>query len=166
MTYARDPFDTDEPPCLCGQQAPDAVTTPEFCPACGDPDKPGIEQGGPADPLSRPCPYCGAEAGQPCIMAGGLMQTTHYSRDDVPEPPDLGDDPDGDNTIESCEMDGHREDTYGGEHYWHCGQPGALTVDGMWLCLDHAGERGHGPLQEDYGFDPDDGLNPGREAGR
>lgn len=59
-----------------------------------------------------------------------------------------------------CEMDGVREDTYGGERYWHCGQPGALLVDGMRLCLNHAGERGHGPLQEDYGFDPDDGLNP------
>lgn len=41
MAYARDPYDTDEPPCLC--TGPLARTTPEFCPYCGDPDKPAPE---------------------------------------------------------------------------------------------------------------------------
>lgn len=59
-----------------------------------------------------------------------------------------------------CEADGVREDTYGGEHYWSCTAPGAITVDGTLMCEDHAGERGYGPRQEEYGFDPDDGLNP------
>ena len=59
-----------------------------------------------------------------------------------------------------CEVDGDTIDTYGGEHYWHCGRPGALTVDGTLMCEDHAGERGYGPKQEEYGFDPHDGLNP------
>ena len=41
MSYVRDPYDTDEPPCFCGNQATGPVlTTEEFCPACGDPDKP------------------------------------------------------------------------------------------------------------------------------
>jgi len=59
-----------------------------------------------------------------------------------------------------CEMDGHTEDRYGAEHYWHCNQPGTLDVDGTLMCEDHAGERGYGPKQEEYGYDPDDGLNP------
>lgn len=47
MTYARDPYDTDRPPCLCGGQASGPVlTTAEFCPACGDPDKPVPEPPG------------------------------------------------------------------------------------------------------------------------
>lgn len=59
-----------------------------------------------------------------------------------------------------CEMDGTREDANGGEHYWNCALPGALDVEGKWLCEDHAGELGYGPKQEECGFDPDDGLNP------
>lgn len=59
-----------------------------------------------------------------------------------------------------CEADGTREDTYGGEHYWRCGRPGAITVEGTLMCEDHAGERGYGPKQVEYGYDPDDGLNP------
>ena len=62
--------------------------------------------------------------------------------------------------IRGCEIDGHTEDTYGGEHYWQCNQPGTLDVEGTWMCDDHAGERGYGPKQEEYGFDPHDGLNP------
>ena len=62
-----------------------------------------------------------------------------------------------------CEVDGDHIDTYGGEHYWRCGRPGTITVNGTLMCDDHAGERGHGPKQEEYGFDPDDGLNPDRQ---
>jgi hypothetical protein len=44
VTYARDPYDTDQPPCVCGAQAPGPVlTTAEFCPACGESDKPAPE---------------------------------------------------------------------------------------------------------------------------
>jgi hypothetical protein len=57
-------------------------------------------------------------------------------------------------------MDGETIDTHGGEHYWHCGRPGTIDVDGTLMCEDHAGERGYGPKQAEYGFDPDDGLNP------
>ena len=39
MTYVRDPYDTAEPPCVCGLSGP-ARTTEEFCPAHGDPGKP------------------------------------------------------------------------------------------------------------------------------
>lgn len=60
----------------------------------------------------------------------------------------------------TCEMDGTREDTNGAEHYWNCSLPGVITVDGKLLCEDHAGELGYGPKQEEYGFDPHDGLNP------
>ena len=50
MTYVRDPCDTDEPPCFCGNQAPGPVlTSEEFCPACGDPDKPVMEPEGNED---------------------------------------------------------------------------------------------------------------------
>lgn len=56
-----------------------------------------------------------------------------------------------------CEMDGENIDTYGGEHYWHCNRPGTITADGMLLCEDHAGERGYGPKQEEYGYDPEGG---------
>jgi len=54
MTYARDPFDTDEPPCFCGWQGPadQVCTTREFCPACGDPGKPAPEP--PADTPEPP----------------------------------------------------------------------------------------------------------------
>jgi hypothetical protein len=44
MTYARDPYDTDEPPCFCPLENTGPVTTTaEFCPAHGDPDKPAPE---------------------------------------------------------------------------------------------------------------------------
>lgn len=47
MTYARDPYDTDQPPCFCaGQDSGLARTTEEFCPACGDPSKPAPEPPG------------------------------------------------------------------------------------------------------------------------
>ena len=62
--------------------------------------------------------------------------------------------------VPGCEADGAIERDDGSEYYWHCGQPGTITVDGTLMCEDHAGERGHGPKQEEYGFDPDDGLNP------
>jgi hypothetical protein len=73
--------------------------------------------------------------------------------DDEPQPPGP-----------ICEVDGDTIDTYGGEHYWHCGRAGEITVEGTLMCLDHAGERGYGPKQEEYGFDPDDGHDPDREA--
>lgn len=60
----------------------------------------------------------------------------------------------------TCEMDGVIEDAYGAEHYWNCGNPGVVEVDGDLLCEDHAGELGYGPKQEEYGFDPNDGHNP------
>ena len=62
--------------------------------------------------------------------------------------------------LNGCEVDGEDEDTYGGEHYWHCGRPGELEVDGSLLCDDHAGELGYGPKQEEYGYDPHDGHEP------
>jgi hypothetical protein len=40
VTYARDPYDTDQPPCFCDQEAGPVLTTQEFCPEHGDPDKP------------------------------------------------------------------------------------------------------------------------------
>jgi hypothetical protein len=44
MTYVRDPYDTDQPPCFCGnQESGFVITTEEFCPACGDSDKPAPE---------------------------------------------------------------------------------------------------------------------------
>ena len=65
--------------------------------------------------------------------------------------------------LPQCEADGVRNgpDGPGGtEHYWSCTAPGTVDVDGTLMCEDHAGERGYGPKQEEYGFDPDDGLNP------
>jgi hypothetical protein len=59
-----------------------------------------------------------------------------------------------------CQKEGEIVDTYGGEHLWQCGQAGAVQVDGELLCEDHAGELGYGPKQEEYGYDPDGGLNP------
>ena len=62
-----------------------------------------------------------------------------------------------------CEADGVRNgpDGPGGtEHYWSCTAPGTVDVDGTLMCEDHAGERGYGPKQEEYGFDPHDGHNP------
>ena len=58
-----------------------------------------------------------------------------------------------------CEADGVRNgpDGPGGtEHYWSCTAPGTVDVDGTLMCEDHAGERGYGPKQEEYGFDPHD----------
>lgn len=63
-----------------------------------------------------------------------------------------------------CEMDGHVYDTYDNERYWHCDRPGVIAVDGTLLCEDHAGERGCGPKQEEYGYDPGDGMNPAQEG--
>jgi hypothetical protein len=60
-----------------------------------------------------------------------------------------------------CERDGINIDTYGGEREWQCGRPGTVRVpSGRLMCEDHAGELGYGPKQEEYGFDPNDGLNP------
>jgi hypothetical protein len=56
-----------------------------------------------------------------------------------------------------CEVDGTTERMDGSEYYWHCDRAGTLTVDGTLMCEDHAGERGYGPKQEEYGFDPADG---------
>ena len=55
-----------------------------------------------------------------------------------------------------CEADGVRNgpDGPGGtEFYWSCTAPGTVDVDGILMCDDHAGERGYGPKQEDYGYD-------------
>ena len=60
-----------------------------------------------------------------------------------------------------CEADGVRNgaDGPGGtEHYWSCTASGTVNVHGSLLCEDHAGELGHGPKQEEYGFDPNGGL--------
>jgi hypothetical protein len=62
-----------------------------------------------------------------------------------------------------CQADGVRNgpDGPGGtEHYWTCTAPGTVDVDGELLCEDHAGERGYGPQQEEYGF----GIGIAREA--
>ena len=47
--------------------------------------------------------------------------------------------------VTGCEMDGVREDEYGGEHYWHCEGPPEVLVDDpqaplgkMWVCRAHA----------------------------
>ena len=56
-----------------------------------------------------------------------------------------------------CEADGVRNgpDGPGGtEHYWSCTAPGTVDVDGALMCEDHAGERGYGPKQEEYGYEP------------
>ena len=55
------------------------------------------------------------------------------------------------------EVDGHTYDTYDNERYWQCGEPGEIDVEGTLMCLDHAGEQGYGPRQENWGYDPDDG---------
>lgn len=65
--------------------------------------------------------------------------------------------------MSACERDGHTEDQWGGEHYWHCQAPGVIEVGSLLLCEDHAGEQGYGPKQAEYGFDPEDGMNPDRE---
>ncbi|HEV2451630.1 MAG TPA: hypothetical protein VGS62_06870 [Streptosporangiaceae bacterium] len=63
-----------------------------------------------------------------------------------------------------CEVDCTTIDTYGGEHERQCGRAGTITVDGTLMCEDHAGERGYGPKQEEYGYDPDDSPESGRIA--
>ena len=55
MSYARDPYDTDEPPCFCDQEAGPVLTTQEFCPAHGDPAKPAPEP--PVEAVSNTEPY-------------------------------------------------------------------------------------------------------------
>lgn len=47
MTYARDPYDTDHPPCRC------ATTTQEFCPEHGDPAKPAPDPPATEQPAGR-----------------------------------------------------------------------------------------------------------------
>lgn len=37
--------------------------------------------------LNRECRFCGAKPGEPCVMAFGLAQATHYSRDATPPDP-------------------------------------------------------------------------------
>jgi hypothetical protein len=49
MAYSRDPYDTDQPPCFCDMEAGPVLTTAEFCPAHGDPDKPAPEPPGDED---------------------------------------------------------------------------------------------------------------------
>jgi len=66
---------------------------------------------------------------------------------------------------QQCEADGVRNgpDGPGGtEHYWSCTAPGTVDVDGTLMCEDHAGGRGYGPKQEEYGFD----LAPPRGGGQ
>jgi hypothetical protein len=57
-----------------------------------------------------------------------------------------------------CELDGHAPDD--SNRYWHCTEPGAVDVEGVLMCLRHAGQLGYGPEQAEYGYDPDDGHNP------
>lgn len=59
-----------------------------------------------------------------------------------------------------CVVDGVEHDTYDNEHEWQCAEGAAVLVDGEPMCLTHAGERGHGPLQSEYGYDQADGRNP------
>lgn len=65
MSYVRDPCDTDEPPCFCDQGVGPVLTTAEFCPACGDPDKPVTEPEGNEDELAyaecEGCTCCSRE---------------------------------------------------------------------------------------------------------
>jgi hypothetical protein len=66
MTYARDPYDTDQPPCVCPLEAGPVLTTEEFCPAHGDPGRPAPEEAqGAAQPHDHAtdydadtCPLC------------------------------------------------------------------------------------------------------------
>jgi hypothetical protein len=64
----------------------------------------------------------------------------------------------GDRGPALCELDGHAPDD--SNRYWHCTEPGAVDVEGVLMCLRHAGRLGYGPEQAEYGFDPHDGLNP------
>jgi hypothetical protein len=87
--------------------------------------------------------------------------------DNIPDEYRYGDEPDrGPFAPEKlagplCEQDGINIDTYGGEREWQCGRQGTVRVpSGRLMCEDHAGELGYGPKQEEYGFDPEDALNP------
>ena len=65
MSYVRDPYDTDEPPCFCAPVDTDPLgATAEFCPMCGDPakpfplpeyDEPGVAYGEPPAGCSCSC---------------------------------------------------------------------------------------------------------------
>jgi hypothetical protein len=55
-----------------------------------------------------------------------------------------------------CQLDSYTED----DRYVYCTEPGAVDVEGVLMCLRHAGQLGYGPEQAEYGYDPDDGLNP------
>ena len=82
-----------------------------------------------SDPvLALACPTCSARAGEDCRGFG-------YCPARTAEPVNH----------RTCEADGHHEDRYGAEHYWPCGAPGVIDVDGTLMCEDHAGERGYGP---------------------
>jgi hypothetical protein len=59
-----------------------------------------------------------------------------------------------------CEAGDTYEDRDGYERSWSCSEPGTITVDDTLMCLRHAGQLGYGPEQAEYGFNPDDGLNP------
>ena len=82
MSYVRDPYDTPEPPCFCGQQATGPVlTTEEFCPACGDPAKPVTEPEG-------TCPEC---HGTGVVRTDGCACGQHEGEMSLPhENPDCG----------------------------------------------------------------------------
>ena len=102
-------------------------------------------------PKPPPCPVCN---GTGTVWSPDLDGESAYETA-CPEPAC---------PVRLCEVDGDQIDTYGGEHYWRCGRPGALDVDGTWMCEDHAGEQGSGPRQEEYGYDPAD--EPAKENDR
>jgi hypothetical protein len=74
VSYARDPYDTDQPPCRCVQDGE------EFCPAHGDPSKPAPEPPAdlPPDPAetTRHFPGCHPEDAQGKQEAGHQPQET------------------------------------------------------------------------------------------
>jgi hypothetical protein len=121
-----------------------------------------------------PCPVEAVFPDQsiPCLLSRGHEPPHEYTPDPCPVCNGTGTvwspDPDGESAYESacpepgccCEVGWVEQDTYGGETERQCGRVGALDVDGTWMCEDHAGERGYGPKQEEYGFDPDDGHDP------
>lgn len=58
---------------------PDGDNTPDWLPTDAELAE--------AQRINRECPYCGAKPGEPCVMAAGVMQTMHYSRDAAPPDP-------------------------------------------------------------------------------
>lgn len=80
MTYARDPYDTDQPPCVCPLDGEPVLTTEEYCPAHGDPDKPAPES-----------PECPMEVvlyrdRLPCRLPRGHQGAHDYLPDDPSDP--------------------------------------------------------------------------------